>query len=89
VASKTFVDNVAVQVIERHLLDELWNVFSPISVLSMPDKIISSIACESPESQSRRHSLEIRREMLARGLEICQEALPGALVGMEEQGDVK
>jgi hypothetical protein len=83
------VGDIAVQVIERHLLHELWNVFSPISVLSIPDEAVSAIAGEAPKSQNRRHSLEMRREMLTRGLKVCQEALPGALVDTEEQAGCK
>jgi hypothetical protein len=55
----------------------------------MPDKAVSAIAGEAPESQNRRHSLEMRKEMLTRGLKVCQEALPGALVDTKEQADVK
>ncbi|KAF8243575.1 Dynamin family protein [Wilcoxina mikolae CBS 423.85] len=86
VASKTFVDNIAVQVIERHLLHELWTVFSPISVMSMPDNFVSAIAGESSEHQNRRHSLEVKKEVLMEGLKICREALPGMVVEELEGG---
>ncbi|KAF8538787.1 P-loop containing nucleoside triphosphate hydrolase protein [Trichophaea hybrida] len=86
VASKTFVDNIAVQVIERHLLHELWNVFSPISVMSMLDNVVSAIAGESSEHQNRRHRLDVKKEVLMEGLKVCREALPGMVVEDIEGG---
>jgi hypothetical protein len=81
------VDNIAIQVVERHLLHELWAVFSPISVLSMPDKVVSAIAGESMEHQNRRHRLEVKKEVLMEGLKVCREALPGMVVdSWEERG---
>ncbi|KFY61302.1 hypothetical protein V496_05072 [Pseudogymnoascus sp. VKM F-4515 (FW-2607)] len=49
VALKTFVDNVCRQVIERHILSNLSNVFSPTTVMSFLDKELLRIASE-PET---------------------------------------
>lgn len=53
VALKTFVDNVCRQVIERHILSNLPDVFSPTTVMSFSDEELLRIASE-PETQRRQ-----------------------------------
>jgi len=52
VAMKTFVDNICRQVIERHLLCNLPDVFSPTAIMSLSDGELIQIASE-PETQQR------------------------------------
>ena len=72
-ALETFVDNVCRQVIERHLLNPLPQIFCPEEVAALSDDELQSIAAESPENiglrkrlnkmyeNSRRSLLDLRR----------------------------
>ena len=63
-ALKTFVDNVCRQVIERHLLNPLPNVFCPEEVAAMDDDELYKIAAESHEnSESRKRLQELYRNL--------------------------
>lgn len=62
---KTFVDNVCRQVVERHVLATLADVFDPTVVSGYSDEKLLSLAAESPRTNRRRvealqlqHSLE-------------------------------
>ena len=50
---KTFVDNVCRQVVERHILCGLADVFSPTAVMSFSDEELLQIGSE-PDTQRRR-----------------------------------
>ncbi|KAL4965069.1 putative dynamin GTPase [Aspergillus stella-maris] len=54
VAIKSFVDNVCRQVIERHILATLPNVFSPITVSTYTDEDLLRLAAESRQIRRRR-----------------------------------
>jgi hypothetical protein len=41
---KTFVDNVAVQVVKASIINNLADVFDPLSVAQMTSKLVSKIA---------------------------------------------
>lgn len=82
VACKVFVDNVAVQVVERQVLGGLWEIFSPSSVAGMKAELIFNISEESQEDQQQRDQLEAKLESLRMGLEICRAALKGVRTGM-------
>ena len=56
-ALKTFVDNVCRQVIERHLLNPLPQVFCPEEVAAMDDDELYKIAAESPDNAESRKRL--------------------------------
>ena len=58
VACKTFVDNVCVQVIERHLLRNLAKVFSPDFVAGMSDEELQRVAGEHEDTISQRENLQ-------------------------------
>jgi hypothetical protein len=77
VACKTFVDNVSVIVIERQLVNNLWEVFSPTSIMGMSADMVAAICAEDPEDQRRREQLECKLASLKEGLETCGRALKG------------
>jgi hypothetical protein len=54
VALKTFVDNVSKQVVERHLLRPLPNLFSPETVAAYTDEDLSRVAAESEQAKVKR-----------------------------------
>ena len=67
-ALKTFVDNVCRQVIERHLLNPLPQIFCPEDVAAMTDDELYNIAAESPESIGTRKRLNEMYENLQHSL---------------------
>ncbi|KAL2856524.1 P-loop containing nucleoside triphosphate hydrolase protein [Aspergillus pseudoustus] len=54
VAMKTFVDNVCRQVIERHILAKLPNVFDPVTVSAYTDDDLLRLAAESSQIRNQR-----------------------------------
>lgn len=50
---KTFVDNVARQVIERHIMSNLPTAFCPDNVSQMTEEVLLNIGSE-PEKQTQR-----------------------------------
>ncbi|KAI3399279.1 hypothetical protein diail_7233 [Diaporthe ilicicola] len=64
VALKTFVDNVARQVIERHILGRLPQAFCPNSVAQLSDETLLRIGSESEQQTLKRDRLAVA----ARGL---------------------
>lgn len=72
VARKTFVDNVCVQVVERHLLRNLANVFSPEMVIGLSDHELHHIGGEREITQERRKELQNLHAMLSEGLRDLQ-----------------
>lgn len=82
VATKVFVDNVTIQVVERQVVSNLWEIFSPSSVVSMTAEMISSIAEESVEDRQLRKRLEVKLKSLQMGMEVCRGTLKGIATGM-------
>jgi len=72
VAMKTFVDNIAVQVIEASIVHNLVDVFNPLAVAQMTSELVSKIAAESQENQTQRELLERKIHILEEGLNICK-----------------
>lgn len=70
VARKTFVDNVAIQVIERHLLRHLPEVFSPQLVAGMSNQELESIGGEKSEVLGKRKELQALHEQLSASLKL-------------------
>lgn len=64
VAMKTFVDNVCRQVIERHILAKLPNVFNPMTVSSYSDEDLLCLAAESSKLSKRRAEASQLQEAL-------------------------
>ncbi|PVH68000.1 hypothetical protein DL98DRAFT_442268, partial [Cadophora sp. DSE1049] len=72
VAIKTFVDNVAVQVIEASIVNNLADVFNPLAVAQMESELISNIAAESEQNQTQREMLDRKLRILDEGLNTCK-----------------
>ncbi|KAI9929494.1 hypothetical protein MW887_000967 [Aspergillus wentii] len=72
VALKRFIDDVAVEVIETKLVSFLSNIFTPMSVFTMPDHLVQRIAGESEESQMIREELTKKLEILNKGADTCR-----------------
>ncbi|OQN96115.1 hypothetical protein B0A48_18361 [Cryoendolithus antarcticus] len=69
VALKSFVDNVCKQVVERHLLRDLQDIFSPKTVAMYTDEELERIAGEKPDVMDTRKELREQLHNLKAGLE--------------------
>ncbi|KAK1725721.1 vacuolar sorting protein VPS1 [Colletotrichum acutatum] len=76
VAMKTFVDNVCRQVIERHILAPLPEIFYPTTVSQFSDDELLRIGSEPEKEIARRQSLEASAQGLRSSL-IELQCLPG------------
>ncbi|PHH63903.1 hypothetical protein CDD81_5351 [Ophiocordyceps australis] len=75
VAMKTFVDNVARQVIERHIVAPLPNAFCPNSVSQLSDEELLQIGSEPADQVERRKKLTSMVEGLKKSLRDLQKPL--------------
>ncbi len=66
---KSFVDNVCRQVIERHILAKLPNVFSPVTVSTYSDDDLLRLAAESRQIRNRRVEAVQLQEALEQSLQ--------------------
>ncbi|EGR44068.1 uncharacterized protein TRIREDRAFT_71103 [Trichoderma reesei QM6a] len=72
VAMKTFVDNVARQAIERHILSCLPNAFCPTSVSLFSEEELKRIGSESEKQIDRREKLAAQVQGLKKSLRDLQ-----------------
>ncbi|KAM0259705.1 hypothetical protein ACHAQJ_003139 [Trichoderma viride] len=75
VAMKTFVDNVARQVIERHIVAPLPNAFCPNSVSQLSDEDLLRIGSETEKQTARREKLVAQTQGLKKSLRDLQKSL--------------
>ena len=75
VALKTFIDNVTVQVIERHVVHGLEEVFSPLVVTALNDAEVSNLASEPSTTARQREHLEGRKSTLEKGRSVFRSIL--------------
>ena len=68
-ALKTFVDNVCRQVVERHMLQSLPQIFDPETVAAYNDEDIQRIGAEMPENIAKRRQLRELHGNLANSLQ--------------------
>ena len=67
VALSTFIDNVTIQVVERHIVHDLEEIFSPMAVAKMDKEEIRSIMSEPLNISRQRQHLEGRKRLLESG----------------------
>jgi len=70
---KTFISNVIVQVVERHLVDELDRIFNVMRLQEFDDSTIMEIAAEDPSIRQLRADLKNTRRTLEAGDRICRK----------------
>ena len=78
VCQKTFFANVTTQVIERHIVRGLQDVFSPMTVYRMSDAETLRIAAEPQSAQKQRQDLQEKVKKLRDGNEILQDLMGSA-----------
>jgi hypothetical protein len=59
------------QVIDRHLVHDLPEIFSATTVIKMHPEVLDTICAESQESQETREKLELKLKSLEAGLRVC------------------
>ncbi|KAL7929824.1 P-loop containing nucleoside triphosphate hydrolase protein [Trichoderma chlorosporum] len=74
VAMKTFVDNVARQVIERHIIAPLPKAFCPNSVSQLSEEDLLRIGSESEKQTLRREKLAVQVQGLRKSLKDLQKS---------------
>ncbi|EOA85870.1 uncharacterized protein SETTUDRAFT_151664 [Exserohilum turcica Et28A] len=89
VAFKRFVDDVAVEAVEKDIIAKLSNIVSPIKVTSLASDVVTSIAGESKESQAKRSQLENQLGVLVQGLETCKRFIVGTLQGAPDAATLR
>lgn len=72
---KVFIANVATQVIERHLLVDLQDIFSPMATVEMTDAKVQSIVSEPESTKRQRVFLTDRINKLEEGQEIFRSVM--------------
>jgi hypothetical protein len=72
---KYFVNAIAKQVIERHLIAPLPEILAPKIMMAMDDEAIAYLAKEPDEMATRRAHLESQMEMFERGQEAFRRAM--------------
>jgi GTP-binding protein EngB required for normal cell division len=70
---KTFISNVIVQVVERHLVDELDRIFNVTRVVELDDAAVIEIASEDESLRNQRMELRNTRRILEAGERICRK----------------
>lgn len=61
-----------VQVVKRHLINDLEEIFSPLTVFQWPDAEILRLASEPEDVMKRRQFLEGRKKVLESGSEVFE-----------------
>jgi hypothetical protein len=72
---------VAIELVEAKLVKALPEIFSPITVCTMPPELVSRIAGEPDEKLRRREELEKQFAALGKGSEICKRFAGMKLIG--------
>jgi GTPase SAR1 family protein len=70
-SAKSFIRNTIVQVIERHLLQGMYNIFESLHVLKMTEDTILAIAAENKQTRERRMFLKGRKRAIEEAKDIC------------------
>ena len=69
---KSFVDEIAIEVIEVNLMSPLHGIFSPMTVSSMPADFVTVIAGESEENRAQREQLTKQLDVFMKRSETCK-----------------
>jgi GTP-binding protein EngB required for normal cell division len=81
VAFKRFIDDIAVEAVEKNIVAKLNEILSPIKITSLADDVVTNIAGESEERQEKRRELTNQLDVLMQGSETCKRFIVGTLQG--------
>lgn len=68
-----FIRNVIYQVIERHLLMGIRQMFESVGVHNMTDETIVAITADDNATRDARNNLKMRMEKIQEARDICAE----------------
>ena len=74
---KNFIANVTTQVIERHIVSDLENIFSPVVVSDLPETSITAVASEPAATKKLREHLKDQIKKLESGQDIFRSVMGG------------
>lgn len=81
------MDDVAVELVEAKIVKVLPDIFSPMTVCTMPPDLVDRIAGESEEKLRRREELERQLGVLDKGSDFCKRFAGMKLVGKSSGHD--
>lgn len=64
---KTFIQNVAIQAVERHIVRDLDQILSPLFISGLSDEDVLKVAGEPTSVKRQRDFLEDRQNKLKEG----------------------
>ncbi|OIW30107.1 dynamin family protein [Coniochaeta ligniaria NRRL 30616] len=70
---RIFIRNVIYQVVERHLLMGIRQMFESVGVHNMADETIVAITADDAATREARNNLKMRKEKIQEAREICAE----------------
>lgn len=82
VALKRFIDDIAVEAIEKNIIAKLDDILSPIKITYLPADVVTSVAGESEGSRAKRTQLTNQLNVLIQGSETCKRFMVWRLQGM-------
>jgi hypothetical protein len=68
---------VTTQVIERHIVSDLENIFSPVVVSDLPETSITAVASEPAATKKLREHLKDQIKKLESGQDIFRSVMGG------------
>lgn len=69
--AKSFIRNVIMQVVERHLLQGMYSIFESVKCLSMTMDTIEAIVAENKETRERRVVLKQKKKAIEEAKVVC------------------
>jgi hypothetical protein len=75
VSQKTFIANIVTQVIERHIVRGLEDIFSPVVVNALSEEDVVGIASEPAQGKRHRAFLKDRKVKLENGRKILRRVM--------------
>jgi hypothetical protein len=72
---------VTTQVIERHIMKKLKEIFSPLNIINLPDSKIELIVSEPSSTKRQRLFLQDQIKRLEEGQEIFRAAIGSSAAG--------
>lgn len=70
---RIFIRNVIYQVVERHLITGIRQMFASVGVHYMTDETVMAIAADDSVTRDARNALKLRKEKIQEAREICAE----------------
>ncbi len=70
-AERIFIHNVIYQVVERHLLTKMLELFGPENLGNMTDAAIEAIVADDKETRDARLALRLKKDKIQEARETC------------------